>query len=195
MSNYFRASIKSVKSEPNDAGGETVTLESLFDKAKVDYSNLDNLHSLAYVARKNANGLYDLVMERYRSSHPADIPNFEMLVALINLSSEIYMKCIIYFKGLNNGKACKEGHGLKTYFNKLPEDVKSELKSIDVDFDLKLDIISDYFTKFRYSFEFNSISADLFAFCFAEKLNQVCNSFIIEKPQEVIASQGKVLIQ
>lgn len=195
MPEYFRITMKSIQKEDNDAGGQTAIIEPLFNSKKVDFSNIDNLQSLAFIARKNANDLYELVMEKYRGANVSDISNFEMLVALINLSSEIYMKCIIYFECLNEGAQCKKGHNLKAYFLKLPDIIKDELKSIDPDFDFKLNVISNYFSDFRYSFEFNDISANLFAFSLAEKLNEICNNLQIPEINEVIASKGIIKIR
>ena len=195
MPEYFRITMKSIKEEDNDAGGKTAIIEPLFNNKYVDFSNFNNLQSLAFIARKNANDLYELVMKKYRGANVADISNFEMLVALINLSSEIYMKCIIYFECLNEGTQCKKGHNLKAYFSKLPDKIKDELKSIDPDFDSKLNVISNYFNDFRYSFEFNNISANLFAFSLAEKLNEICNNLQIQEINEVIASNGIIKIR
>jgi hypothetical protein len=192
---YFRGTIKPPKYEPNKAGGNTVIIESLFENKKVDFSNSDNLESLAYVARKNANDLYALVMDKYHSVHTADLDNLEMLIGLISLASEIYMKCIIYYRKTNDGEQCRHGHNLHKYYSFLPEDIKAELRVIAPDFDSKLIIVSQYFETFRYSFEFNEITANMFAFDLAEKLHQICNNISIPTPQEIVVNSGKVIIR
>ena len=192
---YFRGTIKPPKYEPNEAGGDTVIIESLFENKKVDFSNSDNLESLAYVARKNANDLYTLVMDKYHSIHIVDLDNLEMLIGLISLASEIYMKCIIYYRKTHGGKQCKYGHDLHRYYSLLPEDIKAELQAIAPDFDSKLIVVSQYFETFRYSFESNEITANMFAFDLAEKLHQICNNISMPIPQEIVVNSGRVTIR
>lgn len=192
---YLRGTIKSPKYEPNEAGGDTVIIESLFENKKADFSNHDNLESLAYVARKNANDLYTLVMDKYDPAHPADIDNLEMLIALISLASEIYMKSIIYYRKTNEGKQCKCGHDLCKYYSRLPGDIKEALQVIAPDFDSKLTVVSKYFESFRYSFESNEITANMFAFDLAERLHHICNNITILAPQEIVVNNGKITIR
>lgn len=194
---YFRSSFREMRIEkqPEKDKKGLIVIKGLFDSEKVDYSNPDNLWALSYNARKNANDLYNLVMEKYKGQHPAYIPELEMLVALINLSSELYMKCIIYHYKLNQGKQIKGKHNLESYFLKLPEDVKSDLETIDDDFDAQIKTISNYFNEYRYNFEFNRVFTNLFAFSFAEKLNQICNSLEIKGPPEIICTKNKMLLK
>ena len=192
---YFRGSFRSIRQETDATGKKMLVIKAAHECVKADYADYDNLLDLAFNARKNANDLFNLVMEKYQNCNPVDVDGFEMLVALINLSSELYMKCLIYYYQMNQGKQCKGLHNLKDYFLKLPNDIQIDLKTIDDDFDLHLESISNYFNEFRYSFEYNVIFAEKFAFSFAEKLNQICNSIKIKRPKEVVFSQGKAFIK
>jgi hypothetical protein len=193
---YFRGSWKSIRLETNETTGQhKMIFKAAHKDVEADYSNDNNLQYLAFNARKNANDLFNLVMEKYQGGNPVDIDGFEMLVALINLSSELYIKCLIYYYKLNRGKQYKGFHNLKDCFLKLPNEIQLNLQRIDDDFYLKLESISDYFNKFRYSFEYNFIDAESFAFSFAEKLNQICNSIKIQRPAEVVFAQNKMLIK
>ena len=92
---YFRGSWRSIRQETDATGKKMLIFQAAHKGEKVDYADYDNLLDLAFTARKNANDLFNLVMEKYQGLNPVDIDGFEMLVALINLSSELYMKCLI----------------------------------------------------------------------------------------------------
>ena len=192
---YFRGIWRSIVQQTDATGEKSLVFKAAHKGNKVDYANYDNLLDLSFNARKNANDLFNMVMEKYQGRNPVDVEEFEMLVALINLSSELYMKCLIYYHQLNQGKQCKGLHNLQDYFLKLPNDIQLDLKTIDDDFDMQLKNIANYFNEFRYNFEYNAIFAERFAFSFAEKLNQICNSIKIKRPAQVVHSGKRLLIK
>ena len=191
---YFRGSFRELRQEER-SGEKRLIAKALFAGAKADYTNTHNLSTVAYNARRNANDLYALVMEKYVGKEPVYIPDFEVLVALISLSSELYLKCLIYHYQLNAGNQIKGRHDLEYYFNMLTDDIQLDLKTIDPEFDKKMREISNYFNEFRYSYENNVISSIDFAFSLAKKLNQKCNSIKIDRPPEIICSKNHLLIR
>ena len=104
---YCKLSWKTLRVEKDENDKKSLIAEARYSGEKVDYSNEDNLSSLVFNSRKNANNLFNLVMEKYTGNESADIQGFEMLVALINLSSELYLKCLIYHHHRNQGKQVK----------------------------------------------------------------------------------------
>ena len=170
---------------PNDAGGVALKFEAAFDSARVDLSNEENTKVMATNAIAIADSLHSLVHEYCDTNNPISTCGIriEVLISLGALSSEIYMKAILYSLGDHNGKKIYE-HRLNELYSWLPEDVKQRLKGSIPELEGSLVEISKAYEEMRYVFEFNAFNKEyLLVFDLMDALHEYClNLPIVEMP-------------
>lgn len=146
---------------------------------EVDYNDDDSVSILATKAFKTAEGFYHLIKNNCNIAEPSvsSGARLEMYLALAGLTCEIYMKSIIYFEKLHDGKQCR-GHKLNDLFNMLPDTHKEVIKQAFKDVEVILPSVGDAFEALRYDYELNRIHGNyLLLFDLMEVLHTMCDSF------------------
>lgn len=160
--------------------GEELIFDDInFLPETIDYNDSDSIEMMATSAIHTADGFYDLVKANCNITNPdiSSSAHLEIYLALSGLACEIYMKAIIYFENLHNGKQVR-GHKLDELFNKLPQAVQSGIIGKVNNIKGILPNISDIFTRLRYDFEQNRISGDyLLVFELMEELKTVAYTY------------------
>ena len=190
---YGRATIGEVTTEPNDAGGNTVSLTSAFSGERVDFSDPENIRIAAQNAIRTADGFSDLVSNNINPDDLSKISHVEMYLALSCLACEIYMKSIIYYEMKDDFKQIR-GHKLTDLFTMMPTSKRDQLSAKYTELSELLTEVSDYFEKYRYDFELNAYNANLFPIQFMKDLKVISHTYPTKPRAEVIYSGGSLTI-
>ena len=170
--------------EPNEAGGETVTLGGS-DTFTEDYPGL---------ALASAEGFFDLISNNcdYHTFEPVH-GNLETIASLAALASELYLKSILMKElGLSpkeiRDKFRTKGHDLRVLYNALSAESKHALvESIDgavteADLESLIDPIKNVFKDYRYDYELSSGLELSYGFLFEllMRLRDLAHSLVAE---------------
>ena len=183
---------------PAHVDGSTLVIDSVnFLPQEVDYTDNDSVKMLATSAVHTADGFCDLVKQNCNTSNP-DISrdaHLEMYLALSGLACEIYMKAIIYYENLHDGKQAR-GHKLDELFSQLPILVQGAVSSKISNIATILPTVKDMFTTLRYDFEQNSIQGDyLVVFRFMEELRTIAHTYPQKKAGAVKYANGTLAFE
>ncbi len=162
-----------------ERNGNSLHIKSVYSTPReVDYSNENELKRLATKANNTANGLYELIIKNCNIENPdiAVEAHLEMYLSLAGLTCEIYLKSLIYYDCLNEGKQIRD-HDLGRLFSKISSDKKAIIRSRINNIDELFPDLSKLFPKIRYDYEYNHIRGEYLAvFDFMNELKVLSNS-------------------